>query len=229
MDYVTHINNARLAIFDLDGTLANLEDLNFYTFSEIVNKNLNRTVTNDDYQNHFSGRGSLFGFETYLTANGLSSENAKELQKQFSALKKKELEYNFDKHVSVIKGAYSFLSYLANAGIHRSLATSTGRVFSRLILDKTELIAHFEHIVDREDVIHIKPNPEIFIKALDAFSCNASEAVVFEDSVNGIRAAKAAGIYCIAILTPGKNDSFVGEADYVVNTYEDILRDIENS
>jgi putative hydrolase of the HAD superfamily len=71
-------------------------------------------------------------------------------------------------------------------------------------LTRLGLIHYFEKIICGDDVPpgRTKPNPDIFLKALEELKITADEAIVFEDSPNGVKAAHTAGIYVVAVPNP---------------------------
>ena len=66
-----------------------------------------------------------------------------------------------------------------------------------------------------------KPNPDIFLHAAKSIGVDPKDCIVIEDSVHGIQAAKAAGMYCIAINT-GNDRHLLGQADEIVDCYKQI-------
>jgi beta-phosphoglucomutase-like phosphatase (HAD superfamily) len=66
-------------------------------------------------------------------------------------------------------------------------------------LDRLGLLDRFSAISTSENGVPAKPEPEVYRLALEAIGIDASEAAAFEDSPNGIAAAKAAGLYCVAV------------------------------
>jgi HAD superfamily hydrolase (TIGR01509 family) len=72
------------------------------------------------------------------------------------------------------------------------------------------------------DVGRAKPAPTLYLDALRLLGLSASEAIAFEDSPNGVRAAKAAGLYCIAVPNPITETLALDEADVVVESLEDV-------
>ncbi len=68
------------------------------------------------------------------------------------------------------------------------------------------------------DVARAKPAPVLYLEALDELELTAGEAVAFEDSLNGVRAAKAAGIFTVAVPNPITADLALDEADLVVES-----------
>src|SRR5699024_11200613 len=66
-------------------------------------------------------------------------------------------------------------------------------------LTNLNLIHYFDHIISQDDVKQIKPAPDLFLKALEKLHMDASEALVFEDSLNGLFAAQKAALKTIII------------------------------
>jgi HAD superfamily hydrolase (TIGR01509 family) len=67
-----------------------------------------------------------------------------------------------------------------------------------------------------------KPNPDLYLEALDRLGLRAGEAIAFEDSPNGLRAAKAAGLYCVAVPNPVTATLAFDEADLVLESLADL-------
>lgn len=84
-------------------------------------------------------------------------------------------------------------------GIKLAVASSSDRPWVEGHLDRFDLVAEFDCIYTREDVVRVKPAPDLFEKALKGLGIASNQALVFEDSPNGILAARAAGIYAAAV------------------------------
>jgi beta-phosphoglucomutase-like phosphatase (HAD superfamily) len=81
-------------------------------------------------------------------------------------------------------------------------------------------------------VSRTKPDPELYQKALERLAVTPSEAIAFEDSANGIRAAKAAGLFCVAVPNPLTADMDLHQADLrleslAATTLESLLEQLE--
>ncbi|MDB4583595.1 HAD-IA family hydrolase, partial [Draconibacterium sp.] len=83
-------------------------------------------------------------------------------------------------------------------GIPMAVASSSGQEIIDIILETTDLKRFFLHTVSSELVGGSKPEPDIFLHAANLLAVQPEECIVIEDSTNGIRAAKAANMYCIA-------------------------------
>jgi putative hydrolase of the HAD superfamily len=77
------------------------------------------------------------------------------------------------------------------------------------------------------DTARAKPRPDLYLEALEQLGLDADEAIAFEDSLNGIRAAKAAGLVCVAVPNPITATMAFDEADLVLESLADVpLRDL---
>jgi HAD superfamily hydrolase (TIGR01509 family) len=72
------------------------------------------------------------------------------------------------------------------------------------------------------DTRRAKPRPDLYLEALDRLALQADQAIAFEDSANGVRAAKAAGVFCVAVPNPITKTMALDEADLVVESLEDV-------
>ena len=79
------------------------------------------------------------------------------------------------------------------------MASSSGRARLEGYLHQLGLLDDFEAIICREDVLYIKPAPDLFLKAQDTLKLQKDELLIFEDSQNGILAATRAGIRVVAV------------------------------
>jgi HAD superfamily hydrolase (TIGR01509 family) len=101
--------------------------------------------------------------------------------------------------IPIMKGVETALAYLKKNGYRLALASSTRGLVVRRQLTDAGLISFFETITTGEQVIHSKPDPEIYRKACGSLGLAPSICVAIEDSPNGIRSAYAAGMKCVMI------------------------------
>jgi len=104
------------------------------------------------------------------------------------------------------KGADIFIRKLKEKGYILAIASTTKRnninvykTLNRKIMDKAPLDEYFSLIYTREDAKEIKPHPEIYLKTVKDLGLCAEECIVFEDSLVGVEAAKAAGLDTVAV------------------------------
>jgi len=86
-----------------------------------------------------------------------------------------------------------------SAGLLLAIASSSERAWVVELLEEHALLEPFEAIVCADDVERTKPAPDLYRGALVALGIQPNEAIAFEDSQHGVAAAKAAGLYCVAV------------------------------
>ena len=101
--------------------------------------------------------------------------------------------------VPVKPGLYALLAALKADGFRIALATGTSRPIALDYLERTDTRKYFDAFAFGDQVAHGKPDPEIFLLAADALSAKPEDTAVFEDSVNGLKAAHAGGFFSICV------------------------------
>jgi HAD superfamily hydrolase (TIGR01509 family) len=98
-----------------------------------------------------------------------------------------------------LPGVENYLLAAKKMGLKISVASSSPRSWVIDHLNQLNLLHFIDLIRGEEDVARVKPDPALYLSALEDLKLRPEEALVFEDSPNGITAAKAAGIYCVAV------------------------------
>ncbi|WP_159883430.1 HAD family hydrolase [Paenibacillus puerhi] len=96
-------------------------------------------------------------------------------------------------------GVRSYLEEARRLGLSIGLASSSTRDWVTGYLDQYGLLSYFEVIRTRDDVRQVKPDPELYVQTLDALGVAPGEAIAFEDSPNGAKAAWTAGMNCVIV------------------------------
>jgi beta-phosphoglucomutase len=125
-------------------------------------------------------------------------------QEEVTALvEAKEARYReiYRTRVAEVPGCVAFLRRLKAAGVPRALATAAPAPNRALALDGLGITADFDRVVGPEGGVRGKPAPDIFLAAAAALGVAPETCVVFEDAVNGIVAARAAGMRAVGVAT----------------------------
>lgn len=99
----------------------------------------------------------------------------------------------------VLPGVVDYLEAARRLGLKLAVASSSSRDWVAGHLERLGLLGYFDVIKTSDDVERAKPAPDLFLAALEALGLGPDEAVVFEDSPNGILAARRAGLCCVCI------------------------------
>jgi HAD superfamily hydrolase (TIGR01509 family) len=122
-------------------------------------------------------------------------------------------------------GVAAFIRSASQLGLKLAVASSSSADWVNPFLEKFELSNYFEAVYTATDVEFVKPNPALYKLAIDHFSYSPDEVIAFEDSRNGILAAKAAGLYCVAIPNLVTRGMDLSIADRIVDSFEQISAD----
>lgn len=100
---------------------------------------------------------------------------------------------------ALLPGVLEYVEAARGMGMRLGVASSSPRSWVEEHLDRFGLLPWFECLSCADDVERVKPDPALYLRTLDRLGLHADEAIVVEDSPNGITAAKAAGIYCVVV------------------------------
>lgn len=206
----------RAVIFDMDGVLVDSEPLiNAAAIAMFKEKGL--VVQPDDFL-PFVGAGE----ERYI--GGVAENHNFPLD--LTEAKRRAYEIYLELVPSQLKafpGAVEFVHACREAGLLTAVASSADEIKVLANLDKIGLpIKFWNAVIWGEDVKKKKPAPDIFLTAARKLGVNPKECVVVEDAVNGIQAAHAAGMRCVAVATTFPSDR-LREADLVRENISHVL------
>ncbi len=172
-----------LVIVDLDGTLFDTREVNFRAYNEAVKK-YGYSIDYDYYCKYCNGRHYL-DFLPQITTDD---------REILSAIheKKKEEYHNFLEYVRLNGGLLEMLKVLKREN-KIALVTTASKANTYDILGRFELESFFDLILTQEDIEKQKPDPQGFLKAMDYFSADPKDCIIFEDSEVGIQAAEKTG------------------------------------
>jgi HAD superfamily hydrolase (TIGR01509 family) len=126
---------------------------------------------------------------------------------------------------TVMPGVMDTIQAARNQGLKLAVASSSGQEWVLGHLTRLELTPFFDTIQYAELVQHSKPAPDLYCAALAALAIPAGEAIAFEDSPQGVRAANRAGIYCVAVPNRVTEILDFSHADWRLNSLADMPLD----
>ena len=143
-----------------------------------------------------------------------------DIQKQvISVIEEKESAMEYD----YTPGAFRMLSTLREENVPTALFTSSDdKKMSHLWAQHPELKSFLDVIVLGVDVKKSKPDPEGYLMAADALGVKTSNCVVFEDSLQGVKAGRSSGAYVVGVAGTLPKECIAPYSDIVVDTLEDI-------
>lgn len=122
----------------------------------------------------------------------------------------------------VLPGVVDYMTGAEALGLKLGVASSSSRQWVEGHLTKRDLMRYVGAVRCRDDVEHVKPNPELFLAAAAALGVAPARCVVIEDSANGVTAAKRAGMYCVVVPNAMTRDMAVDHADLRLGSLGDV-------
>lgn len=214
-DFTDLLKATDAVVFDMDGTLVDTTMTDYLAWTEIFKIYKSEFVPFEEYHTLLGIKSSEI-LSSMLGLEGAELEKAMELRMSF--IERSLLEQG----VTVFPGVPELLGFLRSSGKKMALATGAREEKMRLVLSKCNLGEYFNTTVNGDEVSQGKPSPETFQKAAERLNVDPLKTIVFEDAVNGLQAAKAAGMICIAIThtTPAEK---LKKADLVISSYKDLI------
>jgi HAD superfamily hydrolase (TIGR01509 family) len=124
-----------------------------------------------------------------------------------------------------LPGVENLLKEAKARGIKMAVASSSSTDWVWCNLSRLGLMKYFDTICSGDEVPAVKPDPALFLLAISELGVSPQEAIVFEDSPNGITAANNAGIYCVAIPNYISNQLSIEHANLVLTSLDEITLD----
>jgi beta-phosphoglucomutase len=209
----------RAAIFDMDGVIVDSHPIHRKTWRKFL-KLLGKEIGEEDLNFIMDGRKREEILRHFL--GELSDEQVQLLGHQKEQLFRAEAT-----DIKVIEGLYDFLQQLSESEIKLGVASSGSESRVNYVLDTFHLRHYFEAIVTGNQVTTGKPDPTIFRVACERLRVRVTETLVFEDSVSGVRAAKAAGMRCVGVATNGVIPMLLAAgADHIIPDFSRVSFDM---
>jgi len=185
----------KAVIFDMDGVLIEAKDWHYEA--------LNRALLLFGFEiNRYQHLTTYDGLPTSKKLEMLSLESSlpKELHKFINEMKQ---EYTMEIVHAKCKPDFVHefaLSRLKGMGLNLAVASNSIRQTVEIMMQKARLAPYLDLMLSNEDVKFAKPNPEIYIKAINHFGLRPEECLIVEDNENGIRAATASGAHVLPVI-----------------------------
>ena len=142
------------------------------------------------------------------------------LEAERETVTKRLNEFEAQMHYDYIDGLQDFLAGLRRQGVKTAIVTSSNRQkMDSVYRCRPELRRFFDDILTSEDFTESKPSPQCYLRAAERLGARPEECVVFEDSFNGLRAGRAAGMFVVGLATTNSREAIAPLSDIQTDNY----------
>jgi beta-phosphoglucomutase family hydrolase len=205
----------KAVIFDMDGTMIDNKDYHTKAWQIFLKKH-GINLTQEEFDKRLAGKRN----EPILKDLFQGKLTSEEIQK-YAYEKEKLYRKLYGDFVKEVDGLKKLLEQIKELGKKIGVATNSPKENLEFIFDNLNLHNFFDATVWDEHISRGKPNPEIYLHIAKVLKVLPESCVVFEDTVTGVKAGKAANMKVVALLT-GHSKEVLKEADYFINNFTEI-------
>jgi beta-phosphoglucomutase-like phosphatase (HAD superfamily) len=214
------IDKIRGLLFDFDGLLVDTEAGAYRSWCEIYEEHGQELLVSDWLANV----GTLD--ERFDPIQQLESLTGQTLDREALLARYLERELELSNAEELREGVQDYLVDAERLGLEVAIVSSAGHTW---VLSHVRRLGveHVWHSITcaNGDAGRAKPAPDLYLEALEGLRLGPDEAIAFEDSLHGVQAAKAAGLFCVAVPNPVTASLALDEADLVLQSLADLPLD----
>ncbi|GAB2556401.1 HAD family hydrolase [Spirosoma aerophilum] len=204
----------KAVIFDMDGVIVDTNPHHRIAWRDYYQR-YGKTLSDEDFVQYVSGKHNDDILKHLFAGQDLTADESKRLAHEKEALFRELYQHE----ITPIEGLIPFLKVLKEAGIRTAVATSAPVENLDFIMDALGIRTYFDVLLNESMVSHPKPDPEIYQKAMSMLGVEPTDSVIFEDSMTGIQAAKAAGATVVGMATTQSPDELWPFVDDVAHDF----------
>jgi HAD superfamily hydrolase (TIGR01509 family) len=184
-------------IFDMDGVVVDSNPFHKKAWGAFL-ENKGIALTDEVFYREIFGTTGNHAIRRLMNTD-ISDYEAEQFTRKIDASYREIIQSSGD--LTPVKGLEEFIGKLKDGGIRTALATSAPPANIQLVISKIGFSDCFDLVLDKTQIIKGKPDPEIFLKAVDRLGVDKSRCLVFEDSISGVTAAIKAGLKVVGVAT----------------------------
>ena len=199
-------------LFDFDGLLVDTESPSLASWRWLYAEH-GQELTLERWA---AAVGTVGGFDPHAHLESLVGSP---LEREALQARRVEHELTLVEAEQLRPGVAEYLADAERLGLRKAIVSSAGRDWIDSHLGRLEQVYGWEAIVTADgDRVRAKPSPTLYLEALGLLELGAEEAIALEDSPNGMKAAKAAGLWCVGVPNPVTAGLGLDHADLVVDS-----------
>lgn len=185
------------------------------------------------WRNIYGGYGADFPLDTWVhkvvgstdanfdAAANLAAVTGRTLDLPAIRRQARSLRLELQSRLPALPGVHAILPSARSLGLRQAIVSSSPHWWVDGYLRQLQITDFFESVICREDAAQVKPAPDLYLKALERLGLPAEEGLAFEDSPNGVLAARRAGLRVVGVPNPVTAQAGRLEADLVLSSLEE--------
>jgi len=202
-------------IFDMDGVLIDSEPIHIDIEKKLFDK-LGISVSAEIHRSYLGVAGDYM-YQDLKTRFDLPG-SVSELLRFDDAFRCEYFEQLNDLNLN--EGVLNLIRAIKESGLKLGVATSSSPALAAILLERCEILPFFDVVVTTAEAGRSKPFPDVYLLAARKLGVSPANCIVFEDSPNGLSAAKKAGMFCIAVQTDSVDVRELSAADSLIGSFE---------
>ena len=206
-------------IFDFDGLILDTETPEYLAWQNIY-KYHGFELPLEEWGKIIGG----YGISNFDAAEHLSLLSQGQLDSASLRARYQMESHSTIERQSILPGVMDYIHDAKRLGLKLAIASSSPHSWVDEHTQRLGIFHYFDKVICRDEVGNgrTKPNPDLFLFALNQLQVQKNEAVVFEDSPNGVLAAKRAGIFVVAVPNPTTSQLRIEGANLVLKSLSDL-------
>jgi len=194
-------------VFDFDGVILDTETPDYQTWQEVF-ESKGVVLELSVWTQHIGGRSGRFDWHQHLEAlAGIS------IDRESLRLERRQRYLDIIGDNPVLPGILDYLQDARQLGMRLGVASSSSREWVEGHLSRLGILNLFDSIKASDDVVQVKPDPELYLASVSHLGTQPERALAIEDSAHGVTAAKKAGLFCLAVPNQMTKDLPLDHAD----------------
>jgi len=188
------MNKIKALLFDLDGTLIDSEKFHFDCWNTFLEP-YDVHIEFKDWLNNYAG--------IPLPKNAKTIIDRFKIDEDLASFTERREKITFDgfrtTDIALMPHALEFVQFVYEKGLTLAVVTASPKIDVEAVFERNGLAKYFSLFITRTDVSRSKPDPESYNLCVERLGLAKEACIVFEDTLNGVKSALAAGITCYAI------------------------------
>lgn len=211
----------KAVIFDVDGTMVDSEPLHVLAWDRALQMYDHRlSDLSDERRSKIAGRKPL-----HIASDLIEWLDLQVKPEEFLKMRQKIFLDLIRTDIRPMPGLENSVKRLVKEGYLLGIGTAQYSEYINLVLDTLQLREYFQVVVTGDEIMHGKPHPETYLTVTKKLGVKPQDCVVIEDAESGIKSAKAAGCYCIAIENQNALKQDLSLADTIIISHDEVTKE----